>query len=94
MRRQRAGGRLPVERPHGWQTAGLIHVQEPLHGGPRHARQRGDQRMGLTMRFEPEDFHPTLHQRIGMIEPLPFDLGHHIRGKLEVAHPCVLARWA
>jgi hypothetical protein len=50
--------------------------------------------MGLAMRLEQERLHPALYQGVDMVEPIPLNLVHYTFGELEMAHPCVLARWA
>jgi len=48
--------------------------------------------MLLTERLEPENFHASLHQWVGVGESIPFDLGQNFRRKFKLPHPCVLAR--
>ena len=68
MHHQFAGGGLsPVEFAQGFETALTIDGHVPVYGRLGDARQACGLRVHQSLAEKPEDFHPLLHARVGMV---------------------------
>ncbi len=88
MRRQSTGLAVPVKRPQALQFCFLKHIQHALHRTPRGARQRRDPLMRFALALEPDDLHPLLHARIGVLVTLLRQSLLNFRCEDESTYPC------
>jgi hypothetical protein len=70
------------------ETAGQIIVQDPLHGSPGNPRELANSRMGATLTFEPQNFHPLLNPRMRVLITVPLNDVQIGSAERKGAHDC------
>jgi hypothetical protein len=77
-----------VKASHSLQSTLLEGVKDTLHRTTSHVGEFGDTLVRLTVGFQPQDFHPPLHPRIGVVVSFPCDDLPLFFREHETAHPC------